>query len=85
MTESIESITQATSAGFLSSQVLRAYEEAALHSLLVSPIFPPGPPYVKPRLFSRRWWQRKRFNFTHARIWQWRIVNKDEWQRLETW
>ena len=73
------------SAVMLSNQVLRAYQKAAWDALKATPTFPPGPPYVKPRPFSRRWWRRKRFNFTQSRIWKWRIVNTEEWQRLELW
>ncbi len=81
----IESLDQAARMRLLSNQVLRAYEKAAFHSLFVSPIFPPGPPEVKPRRFSRRWWRRKRFNFTQAHIWKWRLVNTEECQRLDLW
>ncbi len=73
------------SAGRLSYQVLRAYEQTALDELKAMPIFPPGPPYVPPSRFSRRWWRIKTRRFREARIWQWRIINKEDVERLDTW
>lgn len=80
---------RARSSALLSYQVLRAYEQTALHALQARTIFPllsPRRPYVKPTLFSRRWWRVKTLRFREARIWQWRLHNLDDgWSRHERW